>query len=273
MILPAMGTISEIIPTFSRKSVFGYKAIVASTLAIAFVGWLVWGHHMFVAGMSGASLYAFSLLTFLVAIPSAIKVFNWVATMHKGSIHLQTPFYWAVSFIFVFLIGGLAGLVLGSLATNVHLHDTQFVVAHFHYIVFGGTGFAFLGALHYWFPKIYGKMYDTGWANIGWVIFFIGFNFLYGPMYYLGIKGMPRRYYDYLPEFHTANIISTIGSWVMISGFIIIVLNLFRSARKGSPAPANPWFGTTLEWTVPSPPPLENFDTIPVVTKDPYEYN
>jgi cytochrome c oxidase subunit 1 len=268
-----MGAISEIVPTFSQKSIFGYTAIVLSTLAIAFVGYFVWGHHMFTAGMSGTALYAFSLLTFIVAIPSAIKVFNWVATMHKGSIHLQTPFYWAVSFIFVFLLGGLSGLVLGSLATNVHLHDTQFVVAHFHYIVFGGTGFAFMAATHYWFPKIFGRMYDSTWANTGWLIFFIGFNFLYGPMYYLGIIGMPRRYYDYLPEFHGANIISSIGSWVMISGFIIVVINLFISAKRGAPAPANPWNGKTLEWAVPSPPPVENFEKIPEVTKGPYDYD
>ncbi len=273
MILPAMGAISEIIPTFAKKTIFGYKAIVASTLAIAFVGYFVWGHHMFASGMSTFSLYTFSILTFLVAIPSAIKVFNWLATMHKGSISPETPFYWAVSFIFVFLIGGLTGLVLGALATNVHLHDTNFVVAHFHFIVFGGTGFAFMGAMHYWFPKIYGRMYDTGWANTGWMIFFIGFVTLYMPMFYLGMIGMPRRYYDYLPVFHGPNIISTIGSWVMISGLIIIVVNLFRSAKYGKPAVKNPWGGRTLEWEVGSPPTLENFDTIPTVTRRPYDYS
>ena len=273
MILPAMGVISEIIPTFARKTLFGYKALVVSTLAIAFVGYFVWGHHMFTSGMSGTALYVFSILTFLVAIPSAIKVFNWISTLHKGSIVLGTPLFWALSFIFVFMIGGFSGIVLGALATNVHLHDTQFVVAHFHYIVFGGTGFAFFGALHYWFPKIWGRMYDKSWANIGWIIFFIGFNTLYLPMFFLGMMGMPRRYYDYLEEFHGPNIISSIGSWIMITGLIIIITNLAKSASKGKKAEANPWGGKTLEWQVPSPPPLENFEEIPVVKDKPYTFN
>jgi cytochrome c oxidase subunit 1 len=273
MILPAMGVISEILPTFAQKSIFGYKAIVVSTMAIAFVGYFVWGHHMFVAGMSGLSLWLFSLMTFLVAIPSAIKVFNWVATLYKGSLRLDTPFYWAVSFIFVFMIGGLSGLVVGSLATDVHVHDTHFVLAHFHYIVFGGVGFAFIGGIHYWFPKIYGRMYDKFWANIGWVFFFIGFNFLYGTMFYLGIMGMPRRYFDYVEKFHNGNIVSTIGSWVMVFGMVIIFSNLIISRRRGALAPANPWNGRTLEWQTSSPPPTENFDVEPVVTKGPYDYN
>lgn len=274
MILPAMGVISEIIPTFSQKHIFGYKALIVSTMAIAFVGYFVWGHHMFTSGMSGKSLYAFSLLTFLVAIPSAIKVFNWVSTMHKASINLKTPFYWAVAFIFVFMVGGLSGIVLGSLATDVYLHDTAFVVGHFHYIVFGGTGFAFLGAIHYWFPKIYGRMYDAKWANTGLMIMFIGFNALYAPMFYLGMMGMPRRYFDYLPEFHAANILSTMGSWVMAMGIIIIIINLIRSARHGEKGEMNPWNGKTLEWTVPSPPPVLNFDKIPEIGENdgPYEY-
>lgn len=273
MILPAMGAISEILPTFAQKSIFGYKAIVVSTMAIAFVGYFVWGHHMFVAGMSGLSLWLFSLMTFLVAIPSAIKVFNWVATLYKGSLNLETPFYWAASFIFVFMIGGLSGLVVGSLATDVHVHDTHFVLAHFHYIVFGGVGFAFIGAMHYWFPKIYGRMYDRFWANIGWIFFFVGFNFLYGTMFYLGIMGMPRRYFDYVEKFHNGNIVSTIGSWVMVFGLVIIVSNLIISRRRGALAPANPWNGRTLEWQTSSPPPTENFEVEPVVTKGPYDYN
>lgn len=273
MILPAMGVISEIIPTFSQKHIFGYKAIIVSTMAIAFVGYFVWGHHMFTSGMSGKALYTFSLLTFLVAIPSAVKVFNWVSTLHKASINLQTPFYWAIAFIFVFMVGGLSGIALGALATDVYLHDTAFVVGHFHYIVFGGTGFAFLGAIHYWFPKMYGRMYDTKWANTGLVIMFIGFNALYGPMFYLGMMGMPRRYFDYLPQFHAANILSTMGSWVMAMGIIIIIINLINSARNGAKATANPWNGITLEWTVPSPPPVLNFDEMPAVGKEgPYDY-
>jgi len=273
MILPAMGVISEIIPTFSQKHIFGYKAIIISTMAIAFVGYFVWGHHMFTSGMSGKALYTFSLLTFLVAIPSAVKVFNWVSTLHKASINLQTPFYWSIAFIFVFMVGGLSGIALGALATDVYLHDTAFVVGHFHYIVFGGTGFAFLGAIHYWFPKMYGRMYDTKWANTGLVIMFIGFNALYGPMFYLGMMGMPRRYFDYLPQFHAANILSTMGSWVMAMGIIIIIINLFNSARNGAKATDNPWNGKTLEWTVPSPPPVLNFDEMPTVGKEgPYDY-
>lgn len=273
MILPAMGVISEIIPTFSKKAIFGYRFIVGSTLAIAFVGYFVWGHHMFTSGMSGTALFTFSILTFLVAIPSAIKVFNWISTMYKGSIRLDTPFYWAASFIFVFMVGGLTGLILGSLATNVHVHDTHFVVAHFHFIVFGGTGYAFFAALHYWFPKIWGKMYDSSWANTGWLLFFIGFITLYGPMFYLGIKGMPRRYYDYDEIFHAGNIISSMGSWVMVAGLFIIILNLFRAARYGEKAPMDPWGGKTLEWSVPSPPPVLNFDETPNMEKrSPYEY-
>ena len=273
MILPAMGAISEIIPTMARKTIFGYKFIVGSTLAIAFVGYFVWGHHMFTSGMSGTALFAFSFLTFLVAIPSAIKVFNWISTMYKGSILLDTPFYWAASFIFVFMVGGLTGLVLGSLATNVHVHDTHFVVAHFHFIVFGGTGYAFFAALHYWFPKMFGRVYDARWANTGWLLFFIGFITLYGPQFYLGMKGMPRRYYDYDEIFHGGNIISSMGSWVMIMGLIIIIVNLIQSARKGKVAPMDPYGGKTLEWTVPSPPPVLNFDKIPTVDEQgPYNY-
>ena len=272
MILPAMGAISEIITTFVHKTIFGYRFMVASILAIAFVGYFVWGHHMFTSGMSGTALYTFSLLTFLVAIPSAIKVFNWISTMHKGSIDLKTPFYWAMAFIFVFMIGGFSGLILGSLAANVHLHNTQFVIAHFHYIVFGGTGFAFFGAIHYWYPKITGKMYDLRWANIGLILFFIGFITLYSPMFYLGYMGMPRRYYDYDEIFHAGNIVSTMGSWILYSGAAIIVINLFSSLKTGSKAPDNPWGGKTLEWTILSPPPVENFKETPVITKGPYDY-
>jgi len=272
MILPAMGAISEIIATFSHKALFGYKFMIGSALAIAFVGYFVWGHHMFTSGMSGTALYSFSLMTFLVAIPSAIKVFNWIATMHKGSIDPQTPFYWAMGFIFVFMVGGFSGLVLGALATDVHLHNTHFVLAHFHFIVFGGTGFAFFGAMHYWFPKITGKMYDTKWANTGLLLFFMGFIALYGSMFYLGMKGMPRRYYDYDEIFHAGNILSTMGSWVLYSGAAIIIINLFYSLKAGATAPADPWGGKTLEWTIPSPPTVENFTDQPIVTKGPYDY-
>jgi cytochrome c oxidase subunit 1 len=273
MILPAMGVISEIIPTFSQRRIFGYKAIAYSSLAIAFVGYTVWGHHMFTSGMSGPARVIFSILTFLVAIPSAIKVFNWLATMYGGSIDLKPPMLFALGFIFLFLIGGLTGLVIGALATDVHLHDTYFVVGHFHYIMFGGTGFAFIAALYYWFPKIYGKMYNEKQAKIGFWLMFIGFNTLYFPMLILGIMGMPRRYFDYLPQFHVPNVISTVGSWILVSGLIVIIVNLVKAAKSGAKAPENPWGGLTLEWTVQSPPTLENFDVIPTITEAPYNYH
>ena len=273
MVLPAMGIISEIIPTFSHRTIFGYKAIAYSSLAIAFVGYFVWGHHMFTSGMSGPARVIFSILTFLVAIPSAIKVFNWVATMYKGSIEVQTPLLYAMAFIFQFLIGGLTGLVNGALAADVHVHDTYFVVGHFHYVMFGGTAFAFFGGLHYWFPKIWGRMYNARWANIGFTLLFIGFNVLYFPMLIVGLMGMPRRYYDYLPEFQPMNVISTVGSWILILGLIIMIVNLFRSYRTGKPADRNPWGGVTLEWQTKSPPPLQNFDSAPELSeKGPYDF-
>jgi len=272
MILPAMGIISEIIPTFSKRNIFGYKAIAYSSLMIAFVGYFIWGHHMFTSGMSGTARWVFSLLTFLVAIPSAIKVFNWVATMYRGSIDLQPPMLYAIAFIFLFMVGGLSGLPLGALATDIHLHDTYFVVAHFHYIIFGGTGFAFFGALHYWLPKMYGKMYNIKVATSAWAILFIGFNILYFPMFILGLKGMPRRYYDYLPEFENLNFISTVGSWILITGLIIMFVNLIIGIRKGRTAEKDPWGGKTLEWEIDSPPTLENFEEIPVINSGPYNY-
>jgi len=272
MILPAMGVITEIIPTFASKRVFGYKAIAISSMAIAMVGYFVWGHHMYTAGMSGEARWFFSFLTFIVAVPSAIKVFNWVATLYKGSIVIRTPFLYTMAFIFLFMIGGLTGLFLGSLATNIHLHDTAFVVAHFHYIIFGGMGFAFFAAIHYWYPKMFGRMYNERLGNIGCFFLFVGFNVLFFPLFVIGVQGMPRRYFDYLPEFSSGHFTSTIGAFILGFGAFIMLYNLIWSRRKGEIAEMNPWNGKTLEWTIASPPPLENFDEIPVITKPPYDY-
>ncbi len=272
MILPGMGVISEMIPVFARRTIFGYKFIAFSSLAIAFFGSLVWGHHMFVSGQSYTADVVFSLLTFLVAIPSAIKVFNWTATLYKGSIELESPMLFSLAFIFLFSIGGLTGLMQGALAVNVHIHDTSFIVGHFHYVMFGGTGFAFFGALHYWFPKMFGKMYNRKLAKIAWGFMFVGFNTLYFPLLVIGWQGMPRRYYDYLPQFHTGHLISTIGSWILITGILLVLYNLGRALIKGEKAGQNPWGGATLEWQTSTPPPLENFETIPEIKKDPYDF-
>ncbi|MDZ4711154.1 MAG: cbb3-type cytochrome c oxidase subunit I [bacterium] len=272
MILPAMGVVSEIIPTFAKKPIFGYTPIAMSSLGIALVGYLVWGHHMFSSGISDTSRVIFSLLTFLVALPSGIKVFNWVATLYKGSIEMTAPMLFTMLFIFIFSIGGLTGLVLGALNTDLHLTDTYFVVAHFHYVMFGGMGIIFFASLHYWFPKMFGKMYNEKVAKVTAYWIAIGFNTLYFPMFIMGYNGMPRRYYDYLPEFQTYQVISTIGSWILVSGILTMFFNLFMGLKNGKKAPDNPWGGTTLEWTISSPPPMENFETIPTVTRGPYDH-
>jgi len=273
MILPAMGAISEIIPTFAHRTIFGYKAIVLSSMAIAGLGSLVWAHHMFTSGMSEVSIIIFSLLTFLVAIPSAIKVFNWVATLYKGSIELKAPMLFALGFIFLFSIGGLTGLFQGALAVNMHIHDTYFIVGHFHYVMFGGTGMAFFAALHYWYPKMFGRMYNERTAIVAWVHIFVGFNMLYFTMLVLGMQGMPRRYYDHLPGFHAGHLVATVGSWILVAGLLLMFGNLVRGLFRKVEVSANPWGGVTLEWTVSSPPPVENFHVLPVITEAPYTFN
>jgi cytochrome c oxidase subunit 1 len=272
MVLPSMGIVSEVIPVFCRKPVFGYRMIAFSSLAIAAAGSLVWGHHMFTSGMSDTAILVFSFLTFVVAIPSAIKVFNWVSTMYRGSISLEAPMLFTLSFLVQFSVGGLTGLVLGSAATNIHVHDTAFVVGHFHYVILGGAVFAFFGGLHYWLPKFYGRRYSEKWALVAWVLMIVGFNVTFFTMKVLGLSGMPRRYYDYLPEFTTLNRVSTVGSWILAAGLAIMFVNLFRGLLRGEPFEGNPWGGATLEWSLPTPPATENFPEEPVVTHGPYDY-
>ena len=272
MILPAMGVISEIITCFARKRIFGYSFIAASSLLIAVLGFLVWGHHMFVSGQSVYAGMVFSFLSFFVAIPSAIKVFNWTATLYQGSISWQSPMLYALGFIGLFTVGGLTGLFLAAIGLDVHVHDTYFVVAHFHYIMVGGAIMGYLGGLHYWWPKITGRMYPEWPALISGALIFLGFNLTFFPQFILGYLGMPRRYHVYPDEFQVLNVFSTAGASILGVGYLIPLIYLLWSLRNGALAPDNPWGATGLEWQTTSPPPTENFARTPVVTTEAYDY-
>jgi len=272
MILPGMGVISELVTCFSRKRAFGYPFIAFSSLAIAVFGFVVWAHHMFVAGISTYSALVFSLLSFAVAIPSAVKVFNWTATMYKGSISLETPMLYALAFIGLFTIGGLTGLFLAALGMDIHIHDTYFVIAHFHYIMVGGMVTAYLGGLHFWWPKMTGRMYPEAWAKLSALIVFIGFNLTFFPQFILGYLGMPRRYAAYPPEFQVLNVLSSAGASILAIGFLLPAIYFMYSLAYGEPAGDNPWNAKGLEWQTTSPPPTHNFHHTPVVTEEAYNY-
>ena len=272
MILPGMGVISELVTCFSRKRIFGYKFVAFASVAIAVLGFLVWGHHMFVSGQSAYAGMIFSLLSFMVAIPSAVKVFNWTATLYKGSISYDAPMLYAMGFIGLFTMGGLTGLFLATLAIDVHVTDTYFVVAHFHYIMVGGMVMAYLGGIHFWWPKISGRLYPEGWARFAAFVVFIGFNLTFFPQFILGYLGMPRRYHAYPPEFQVLNVMSTAGASILAVGYLMPMVYLIWSMRYGKKAGDNPWDATGLEWQTPSPPPTENFEETPIVTWEAYDY-
>ncbi|PYU94963.1 MAG: cytochrome c oxidase subunit I [Acidobacteria bacterium] len=272
MVLPAMGVVSELVAAFTRKSIFGYDLVAFASIAIAVFGFLVWGHHLFVSGQSVYAGMIFSFLSYAVAIPSAVKVFNWTATLYKGSVSYQTPMLYAFGFIGLFTIGGLTGLFLAAMGLDIHLTDTYFVVAHFHYIMVGGTIMAYLGGLHYWWPKISGRMYPEGWAKLGALIVFVGFNLTFFPQFLLGYMGMPRRYHAYPEEFQVLNVMSSAGASILAVGYILPMVYLIWSMRYGPIASSNPWPATGLEWQTSSPPPTENFEEIPVVTWEAYEF-
>ena len=272
MILPGMGVISELVAAVSRKQIFGYSFVAYSSLAIAIIGFLVWGHHMFVSSQSIYAGLVFSIITMIVAVPSAVKTFNWAATMYKGSITWESPTYWVIGFMGLFLVGGLTGLFLGAMGLDVHLHDTYFVVAHFHYIMVGGGVMGFLGGIHFWWPKMTGRTYPETAGKIAAILVFVGFNLTFFPQFVVGYLGMPRRYHAYPEEFQILNVLSTGGAGVLGVGYLLIVTYLVASLFKPRNAPANPWGATGLEWDIPSPPITLNFETEPEVTEDAYNY-
>jgi cytochrome c oxidase subunit 1 len=273
MILPAMGVVSELIAAFARKPVFGYHFVAFSSIGIAVLGFLVWAHHMFVAGISVYAAAVFSILSMLVAIPSAVKVFNWTTTLYKGSISWDTPMLYALGFIGLFTIGGLTGVMLATLGIDLHVHDTYFIIAHFHYIMVGGAIMGYMGGLHYWWPKITGKLYPRFWSKVGALTIFIGFNVTFFPQFILGYLGMPRRYHAYPAEFQVLNVMSSAGATVLGLGYLIPAIYFIWSMRYGKDASANPWGAVGLEWETNSPPPVENFEKTPTVTWGAYEYH
>jgi cytochrome c oxidase subunit 1 len=273
MILPAFGVVSEIITCFARKRIFGYAFMVYAILAIAVVGFLVWGHHMFVSGQSMHASVIFSILTFLVAVPSAIKVFNWTATLYKGSVSFEAPMLYALGFVGLFLNGGLSGLFVGATALDVHLTDTYFVIAHFHYIMVGGAVMAYLGGIHFWWPKATGRMYSEGVAQFAAILMFFGFNLTFFPQYLLGYLGMPRRYHEYLADYQVLHVLSSAGASILAVAYLMPLFYLTWSLFYGRAAPANPWRAAGLEWQIPSPPPKNNFEQTPVVRKGAYDYS
>ena len=272
MILPGMGVISELIGVYSQKKVFGYSFIAFSSVAIAVLGFLVWGHHMFTSGESEVVSVVFSAITFTVAVPSAVKVFNWLATMYKGSIALTTPMCYALSFLFLFGIGGLTGLFLATLSTDIHLHDTYFVVAHFHFVMVGGTLTALLGGTFHWWPKMFGRMYNDFWGRVSCFLVFSGFNLTFFPQFVMGARGMPRRYASYDPEFQIFHQISTVGAFVLGIGVVVAIVTLVWAAMRGPKVAGNPFNAASLEWQSSSPPDFHNFVHQPAVG-DPYDFD
>ncbi len=272
MILPGMGVINEIIACFTKKRIFGYSFVAFSTLAIALLGFLVWGHHLFISGQSPYAGIVFSFISMLVAVPSAVKVFNWTATLYKGTIEITTPMLYALGFIGLFTIGGLTGIFLAIISVDIHLTDTYFVIAHFHYVMVGGMLMAYLGGLHFWWPKMFGRMYPEFPAKIAAVTVFVGFNLTFFPQFILGYMGMPRRYQVYPPEFQLLNVLSSAGASILACGYIIPLIYLMWSLKWGKKAGPNPWNAKGLEWTIPSPPITHNFEAIPIVTEGAYAY-
>jgi cytochrome c oxidase subunit 1 len=273
MILPAMGVASEIIPCFARNPIFGYRFMAYAIFGIAIVGFLVWGHHMFVSGMSAYAGLMFSTFSFFVAIPSAIKIFNWTATLRKGSISFEAPMLYIIGFVWLFLIGGLTGLFVAALVLDVHLTDTYFVIAHFHYIMVGGSVMAYLGGIHYWWPKMTGRLYPENWGRLAAIVIFLGFNLTFFPQFLLGYLGMPRRYHEYPSEFQVLNMTSSIGATILAIGYLLPLFYLLWSLRYGKIAGNNPWGATGLEWQTSSPPPEHNFEETPIVKEGPYAYS